>query len=273
MYQTNGDQIFPKIIAHRGASSDAPENSRAAFQKAIEVGAEGIEFDVRLSKEGIPVVFHDASLRRIAQLKHKISDLSIAELHQIDIGSWFNVKNPFKANPAFSNERILTLEQFFEFLNDYKGSLYLEMKCKNKEIKPLVEAVAKVVKDSKFVDQIVLKSFKLEAVKQARKLLPQTTTAALFAPKILNIFKKRSHIIEKAEDCKANQLSIHFSMATKKLVEKARLSSFPTVIWTADNPIWVKRATNIGIVAIITNNPERLLNKRRELLHQNSILA
>jgi glycerophosphoryl diester phosphodiesterase len=273
MYKTNGNRIFPQIIAHRGASADAPENTWASFEKAIEVGAEGLEFDVRLSKDGVPVVFHDSSLRRIAQSHFKISELSISELQKIDIGSWFNAKYPMKAVAAFKNERILTLEQFLQLLNGYKGSLYLEMKCKNKEVKSLVEAVSKVVKNSVFLDQLVLKSFKLEAVKQTRKLIPNATTAALFAPKILNIFKKRSHIIDKAEECRANQISIHFSMATKKIVEKARLRDFPTIIWTADNPVWLNRATNIGIEAIITNNPERLLVKRRELLHQNSILA
>jgi glycerophosphoryl diester phosphodiesterase len=273
MYQAQNNQSYPRIIAHRGASSEAPENTRASFQKAINAGAEGLEFDVRLTKDGIPVVFHDASLRRIAQKKDKISDLSISELRKIDIGSWFNSKHSDKYDAAFANERILTLEEFFKFLDGYKGSLYLEMKCKNRDAKPLVEAVAKVVKDSGLLEQLVLKSFKLEAVKLTRKNLPGATTAALFAPKILNFFKKRCHIIEKAEDCKANQLSIHFSMATKKLVEKARLRGFSTVIWTADNPIWVKRAENVGIEAIITNNPERLLNKRRELLFQNSILA
>jgi glycerophosphoryl diester phosphodiesterase len=273
MYQNKSIQNYPKIIAHRGASSEAPENTRASFKKAIDAGAEGLEFDVRLTKDGVPVVFHDASLRRIAQKKDKISDLSINELRQIDIGSWFNTRYLDKFDSAFSNERILTLDELFEFIDGYKGSLYLEMKCKNRDAKPLVEAVAKVVKASKFLDQLVIKSFKLEAVKLTRKNLPEATTAALFAPKILNIFKKRSHIIEKAEDCKANQLSIHFSMATKKLVEKAKLRGFTTVIWTADNPIWVKRAESVGVQAIITNNPERLLNKRRELLFQNSILA
>ncbi len=94
MQKTNGINTFPETIAHRGASSNAPENTRVAFQKAIDDGAEGLEFDVRLTKDGVPVVFHDASLRRIAQINYKISELTIAELRRIDIGSWFNARNP-----------------------------------------------------------------------------------------------------------------------------------------------------------------------------------
>ena len=86
----NNKNDLPLIIAHRGASALAPENTLAAFRKAIEDGAEGIEFDVRLSKDGKAVVFHDADLKRIAGRDEKIIDLSFAELQKIDMGTWFN---------------------------------------------------------------------------------------------------------------------------------------------------------------------------------------
>ena len=260
------------IIAHRGASALAPENTLTAFQQAIDEGADGLEFDVRLTKDGIPVVFHDITLRRTANRYLRISNLTAQELKSFDIGSWFNIKYPKKYNSEFSRERIPTLEEFFDFLGDYKGLLYLELKCKDSEIKPLVKAVTDVVRNSKLMPQITMKSFKLEAVAETNRLLPEVHTAALFAPKIMSILQKQNYLIEKALECGANELSLHYSLATAKLIELAASQGLTTVIWTADHPIWVKRGCEIGLKAIITNNPGRLLAKRHEYLNKTSIL-
>lgn len=263
----------PIIIAHRGASALAPENTFAAFEKAIEDGAEGIEFDVRLSKDGIPVVFHDSGLKRLAQKDGQVIKYSYDELKNFDIGSWFNKKNPHLADSRFSREKIPSFAALLEFLKHYKGLIYVELKCKKDEIEPLVEAVCKVIKQTKILPQIVLKSFKLKAIALAKVFLPEIYTASLFAPKILNVIHKKRHLLKKAEDCLANEISLHFSLATKKLVARARNQGLPTTIWTADNPRWVKRACNLDINAIITNNPARLLAEREMVLHGNSIFG
>ena len=79
----------PLIIGHRGASADAPENTMAAFREAIAVGADGIEFDVRLTRDGVPVVIHDSTLRRTGGLPQRIAEITQSELATIDVGSWF----------------------------------------------------------------------------------------------------------------------------------------------------------------------------------------
>ena len=137
----NNTSDLPLIIAHRGASALAPENTLAAFRKAIEDGAEGIEFDVRLSKDGTAVVFHDADLKRIAGRDEKIIDLSFEELQKIDIGSWFNRVFPRLENEQFSNETIPTLQDVLDLLKDFRGLIYIELKCKEREVEPLAEAV------------------------------------------------------------------------------------------------------------------------------------
>lgn len=263
----------PLIIAHRGASALAPENTLAAFQKAIEDGAEGIEFDVRLSKDGIPVVFHDSGLKRLAQNDSQVIDYSLDELRNFDVGSWFNRKNPYLANPNFSREKIPSLTELLEFLKDYKGLIYVELKCRKDEIEQLVKAVCEVIKKTDLLPQIVLKSFKLKAIAFAKVVLPEIYTASLFAPKILNVIHKKKHLLKEAEDCLANEISLHFSLATKKLVQRAQNQGLPTTIWTADNPRWVKRALNLNINAIITNNPARLLTRREDILRGNSIFG
>lgn len=263
---TNGHKPF--IIAHRGASALAPENTFAAFRKAIEDGADGIEFDVRIAKDGVPVVFHDSTLKRIGRKEGRTSSFTAAELQTLNIGAWFNDKNPMRADRSFSGETVPTLEKLFSFLKGYQGRLYLEMKGSLAEISTLAEVVAKIVRNNDFLPQIVIKSFKLEAVEKIKTLLPEIYTAALFAPKFLTLLRKQSHLIERAKNCRADELSLHYSLATEKLVRNARREGMPTTIWTADHPIWVRRALEIGIHAIITNNPARLLAKRHEILQK-----
>ncbi|MGI8642110.1 MAG: glycerophosphodiester phosphodiesterase [Pyrinomonadaceae bacterium] len=99
-----------------------------------------------------------------------------------------------------------------------------------------------------------------------RRLLPEVRTAALFAPKILTILHKKRRLLKKAQECQADEISIHYSLATRKFIQKARKKGFLTTIWTIDSSAWVKRAVDLGINAIITNNPAKLLVKKQEIL-------
>jgi len=257
--------VKPLIIAHRGASALAPENTLAAFQKAIEDGAEGIEFDVRLARDGVPVVFHDPGLKRICRREGRVSNLTAAELAKLDAGTWFNHRNPSKAREKFSAEIVPTFAQLLDFLKNYKGLLYVELKFSEPEIAPLVESVCQIIAKSAFLPQIKLCSFKLRAIALAKKVLPEIKTAALFQPKINTILRGRSHLLERARSCAANEVSLHYSMASKKMIAQAKNENFPVTIWTADRRAWVKRAADLGIDAIITNDPARLLAKRDEI--------
>jgi glycerophosphoryl diester phosphodiesterase len=257
------------IIAHRGASAHAPENTLAAFQKAIEDGADGIEFDVRIAKDGVPVVFHDANLKRIAGREISVLSLTSKELQTFDVGSWFNLKNPKKSNEKFAAETIPTFAQLLDFLKDYKGLLYVELKGTAEEIFPLTQNVCDLVGQSRLFPQITIKSFQLEGIALAKKLLPGIRTAALFEPEIsASFFTKRSLLIDKATESGADELSLHYSLATKKLVREAKERGLSTIIWTVDREVWIKRALSLEIKAVITNNPANLLAKRHEILQQ-----
>src|SRR6266550_1324398 len=110
--------LLPLIVGHRGASAVAPENTLAAFSRAIADGAEGIEFDVRLSRDGVPMVIHDASLRRTASIDSLVSDLSSEELLEIDVGSWFaqatiDTRTPLAAS-TYSGVKLPTLAQVLQ---------------------------------------------------------------------------------------------------------------------------------------------------------------
>src|SRR5690349_3043260 len=123
----------PLIIGHRGASAHAPENTMASFRLALEVGADGIEFDVRLSREGGPFVIHDDNLRRTGLDPRRVADLNASELKQIDVGKWFD--------PISSvNEPIPTLKDVLHLFESRQGLLYLEMKCDGSEREKLASA-------------------------------------------------------------------------------------------------------------------------------------
>ena len=263
----------PLIIAHRGSSALAPENTLAAFKRAVEDGADGMEFDVRMAKDGVPVVFHDATLQRMAQKKIRTSNFTSTELQTLDVGSWFNLRHPKKAEDRFFGETVPTLAQLFDFLDGYGGRVYVELKGRTDEMFALVEAVSKAIRRTNLMPNIVLKSFKLEAVAQAKKFIPEVCTAALFAPQISSLLRKQSHLIERAQRCGADELSLHYSLATQKLVENAARENMPITIWTADHPVWVRRALGVGIHAIITNNPARLIAARYEILRKGAIFV
>src|SRR5688500_15232326 len=101
---------YPLIVGHRGASAGAPENTLAAFRRAIDDGAEGLEFDVRLSRDGVPVVIHDETLLRTGRVRHLVSELTADELSKVDVGSWFRGQAGNAESKKFANERVPSLE-------------------------------------------------------------------------------------------------------------------------------------------------------------------
>lgn len=260
------DAIRPLIIGHRGASAAAPENTLAAFRLAIDAGADGVEFDVRLARDGVPVVVHDASLKRTGRIKSEVGELTSKELGKIDVGTWFYNPEHKNGRNGHAVERIPTLSQTLDVLSDFPGLIFIELKCDDRNVEPLTAAVCDVVKSSPRAPQVIVKSFKLAVIPQVRMRAPALRTAALFAPKIMTILRKEKHLVRIAEELGADELSIHYSLATRKLMDKAGKRGLPVNIWTADNPRWVKRAIRLGIRSIITNDPARLLRRRAELL-------
>ncbi len=256
--------MIPKIIAHRGDSINAPENTFASFQKAIDAGADGIEFDVRLAGDGEAVVIHDDSLLRTAGLASSVSDTTSDQLARIDVGSWFNRENERRACDSFSTESVRTLAETLDYLSSYQGSIYIELKCDESDVETLTARVAATL-HQKHRAGVVVKSFKLGVIPRMRSLLPGIRTAALFAPKIRNVLRKEKYLVEIAHELGADELSLHYTLATKKLVRKADDRGMATVVWTADSPRWIKRAMRLGLAAIITNDPGSMLARRREL--------
>src|SRR4030095_6460093 len=149
----------PLILGHRGSSATAPENTLAAFSQAIRDRADGIEFDVRLSRDGGPVVIHEPPLKRTGRIDGLVSALTAAELQQVDVGSWFAEQR--QTTKTFAGEKLPSLAQVFDLFAENDGVLYVEMKSDGNEWAALAGEVAGLSRESKMKDRIVIESFDL----------------------------------------------------------------------------------------------------------------
>lgn len=251
----------PLIIGHRGASSEAPENTIASVRAAVEAGADGVEFDVRLAKDGVPVVIHDATLKRTGLRHDKVSALTSSELGMIDVGTRFARRFPRRSIRDFSTEFVPSLSEMLDVLKGYDGLVYIELKCRRAGYEPLVRAVCDRARSLPNLPQIIVTSFSLDAIANVRAVLPQVQTAALFEPKIRTIMRRRA-IVAAARDVAAHQLSVHRSLVTPRLIALAHEACMPVTVWTVDNVRWLARARALGIRALITNDPARMLANR-----------
>ncbi len=247
---------LPLIIGHRGASAVAPENTLGAFEHALRDGADGIEFDVRLSRDHVPVVIHDATTKRTALQDFLVSDQTADELQRLDVGAFFEFESHLPPTG------IPTLVQVFELFSAVDCSLYLEMKGEP-VTESLVARVAELIQEHQTCDKVVVESFDHDALRLLKQLAPDIRTAALFESRMrrpANLFTQR--IFAAATAARADEIALHHTLVTDGLVQAARDLGFEVVVWTVDDPKWIARSRDIGIKALITNNPAKMLVHR-----------
>jgi len=252
----------PLIIAHRGASSHAPENTLAAFRAAIDSGADGVEFDVQLAADGVPVVIHDTTLKRTAGVNERVADLNSKQLSETDVGSWFNKRFPQKARFEFASETVPTLEQVLDLFSDTNATIYIELKCDLQNYKPLAKSVCDILRSHDTQSRVIAMSFRLAVIPEVLRSLPQVKTAALFEPSVQIILRRRKYMIALAREFGADEIALHYTLATPNICELASQAQLPVAVWTVDNPKWLARCNARDIKALITNNPATLLTKR-----------
>jgi len=252
----------PLIIGHRGASAVAPENTLSAFARAVRDGADGIELDVRLSRDGVPVVIHDAMLPRTRLRKRLVARVKLATLKQTDVGSWFNRRHPDLARLEYTRQTIPTLEEVFGLLPNrapQRFVIYVELKCGRsiKRNEELACATVAAVQKHGLKDQAILISFNLRTVARIKYLDNSIRTGALFGPR--SALKSPSRIIQLAVACAADEILLNHRIVTRKLIAAASAKDLPSVIWTVDDPRWITRARSLGIQSLMTNDPAKLL--------------
>ena len=252
------------IIGHRGASAIAPENTLAAFARALDDGADGIELDVRLSRDGIPVVIHDETLRRTGLRNAAVAELTAKQLAEVDVGSWFNRAHPRLASKEYEPEHVPTLAQVFRFFQKHDAHFYVEMKVgRGESVSDLALGVARLIRQYRLTSQVVVVSFDLAAIAQIKQLDSAIRTGALFEPKRdLSTAVRKQRLVAKAIDHGANEFLLHRSIVTRAKIRLAIESGLRVVVWTVDDPKWIDRARRLGIHALITNVPSALVRTR-----------
>ncbi|HEX8142518.1 MAG TPA: glycerophosphodiester phosphodiesterase family protein [Pyrinomonadaceae bacterium] len=246
---------MPLIIGHRGASALAPENTLIAFARAVLDGADGIEFDVRLARDRVPVVIHDATLRRTGRRDGDVASLTSDELSRIDVGTWFNLRHPARADASYAEATVPALRELFEMFSKGSALLYVEMKCERAESRALATEVVRLVHDFSLQERVIVESFNHDSIVEIKRMDSSIRTAALFEPKMTRPFPSARRLIERALTCRADEIALHRALASRRITEEAGRAGLRTVVWTVDNPSWVGRARRYGTHALITNNP------------------
>jgi glycerophosphoryl diester phosphodiesterase len=247
----------PLIIGHRGASAHAPENTHAAFTQAFADGADGLEFDVRLARDGVPVVIHDATLDRTALMAGEVEALDSAVLMECRVGQWFDRRKFNRPLARFADECIPTLAQMYARYGS--EVLYVEMKCEDTSRRAeLARTVVEMTLDYGIADRVVVKSFALDSLREVKRLAPEIRTAALFGRSWPRPFIAPAQIIAEAEACGADEISLHHSLLRAATVEEARRRGFEVLTWTVNSPARLRRALALKVRAVFTDYPSRL---------------
>lgn len=224
--------------------------------------ADGVELDVRLARDGVPVVIHDSTLRRTGLCDGVVAEMTAKELGRTRVGDWFNRAHPWLARAEYSREVVPTLEQVFTLFKVQRQAnqalIYVEMKTDrgDDENPDLSGAVAQLIRHHGIGSRVIVVSFNLKAIAQIKQLDPSIRTGALFEPKrsAAKIMNGR-RLIAAAIDNGADEILLHRLMATRRVVGLATENNLRSVVWTVDDPKWLRRAASRGIHALITNNP------------------
>jgi glycerophosphoryl diester phosphodiesterase len=234
-----------KIYAHRGVASLYPENTMVAFQEAARLKCNGIELDVQLSKDGVPVVIHDETLERTTNGTGWIKDYSYDELRMFNASYTFGEK--------FGHCPIPTLEEVCSFVS--RTSLTLNIELKN-EIVPyptLEEKVYDLIHSYKIKDQVVVSSFNHESLKHFHTIANDVKTAVLTEKPIDNI-------VEYIQDIGATGYHPNFRIITKDLMDMLNTYEIAVRPYTVNDPQVMQKLRNWGVEAVITDYPQLILS-------------
>ncbi|MDF0749164.1 glycerophosphoryl diester phosphodiesterase membrane domain-containing protein [Marinobacter sp. 71-i] len=235
------------ITAHRGSAFKAPENTLSAIEQAVQDGADYIEVDVRMTADGVPVLWHDSDMRRVFGLAGKISDISLEEARSRDAGSWFG--------PAFSGERIATLEEVISATRG-KAKLYVDIKP-DPDSPGLTRKVVGLLQQMDAVDGTVIAAAEWYVLAKARRLEPALKTT-LLAQFIVGPLWEQSF----------DNLGLRQNRVTPTTVAQTHRADNELHVWTVNSPRAMSRFIDMGVDNIITDRPAvlaELLEQRRGL--------
>lgn len=238
-----------KIFAHRGASAYAPENTLEAFQMAMEQGADGIELDVQMTKDGELVVIHDETIDRVSNGKGAVRDYTLEELKQ------FSVSNHFEQYP---DAKIPTLREVLELVKPGTMEINIELKTGIYWYPQIEQKVLELVKEEGMEERIIYSSFNHYSVQKVRELSPEAETAYLIGDVMLNVADYTRNTGIKG----LHPALFHVKMAD--FLKEYKESGIALRVWTVNDKEQIRWLIDEGVDAVITNYPDRGLEARKE---------
>jgi glycerophosphoryl diester phosphodiesterase len=232
-------------IAHRGASAVAPANTLAAFEKAVELGADGVEFDVHLSADGVPVVIHDFTVNATTDGSGRVADMPLSQLKKLDAGSYFS--------PAFAHECIPTLEEVFEAVGN-QLLLNIELKTVSLRDNGLERTVIAQVERHGLEKSVLLSSFNPVSLRRAKRITSRIPVGLLYAPN-MPLPLRRAWLAPLAPHEARHP---EHTMVDSQYMNWARRRNYRVNTWTVDEPDEMRRLIDLGVDSIITNVPDAL---------------
>jgi len=233
------------IVAHRGASGWAPENTLASFKKAMEIGADYSELDVHLTKDGEVILLHDDTLDRTTNGKNGVWEYTLEEVKKLDAGSWFS--------PEFAGEPIPTLKEVIEAV---KGKMKLNIEIKVSGHDPdIAEKVVDIVRSENFGNDCMITSFDSASVLKVKQIAPELTTGFIFSTDYpQSVFNGNWEV-----------LSCNKKVVDEEFLKKARKAGKKVQVWTVNDEETMKELIDLGVDGIITNYPDKLKKVLSEL--------
>ena len=238
------------VIAHRGASGNAPENTLAAFRKAVAFGATFIETDLQLSRDARFVAIHDATVDRTTNGQGGVHEMTLSDLRRLDAGSWFGSE--------FVGERIPTLEEILEFSKKNDVVFYLEIKPGSAWGGE--HALIGALRDSGEIPRAVVISFDPDIVLNLRKIEPTLMTGLLHDGQVENP-------LDKAVEIGARQLVVRGDLVTPALIAQAKKKDLHVVCWTVNHPAHMRMLIAAGVDGIMSDYPDRLVAATKKEPH------
>jgi len=252
-----------EVHAHRGGAGLAPENTLAAFRKAIELGVDVLEMDMHVTRDGEIVILHDDTLERTTDGRGLVQDLTLAELKRLDAGSRFG--------PQYKGEPIPTLREVIALVQaSGKDRIRLNIETKfhkGREGQPadFEERVIQILRDTGFLDRVIVQSFHHPSVAKIKALDPRVKTAVLVGGQ-----QGPRDPVDLVRQAKADYYSPNFRQVAADTVAPLHKAGIPIVPWTVNEETEMRRLLDVGVGTlpgdgIITNYPDRLLNLMKTL--------
>jgi glycerophosphoryl diester phosphodiesterase len=232
------------IIAHRGSSKAAPENTKEAFKQAIKDQADGIELDVHLTADNQVVVIHDPTIDRTSKGKGFIKDLSLNELKEYDFGSYFD--------ESFKGEKILTLSEALEIIKDF-DLINIEIKKGYNINQGIGEKVLKSIEKYEFKNEIIISSFNHQSLKIIKELKNDIKIAPL-------LYARLNKPWEYAINLGAEYLHLYYKLVNKEIIEQCHQQGIKVNVFTVDEKYDLNKMIEYNVDGIITNYPVKARN-------------